>query len=267
MTQLSYQEFTTTDAERTSEFYDDLHIYYETVGIFDEEDPYTTTTGLLRDRIEATGVGDKIRDGVVLDAGCGAWQKGTRILKGFGPKRISAVDFNQTSLEHCRKDRQPNTNYSRQNLAQLSFPDATFDVIVCEGVVHHTIDPSKTLDELVRVLKPGGYLTLGVYCWRFPYTTLSKVLRSTMGRKLDFKKFLHGSGTNKTLLIFADFIFVPIEHTMRLKPTLKMLEDKGTSVVFNDMMWWPIRGLGDRAKWFFKATGLDYRHIIVQKDA
>src|SRR5688572_18062058 len=98
MVKLSNQSFNVRDAEKTSQFYDMLHIHYEKLGIFSEDNPYVTSYGLLRDRITQLNLDKTIRNGVVLDAGCGAWQKGVRILHQFQPSHIEAVDFNERSL-------------------------------------------------------------------------------------------------------------------------------------------------------------------------
>ena len=104
MNHLTNDSFSQADAEQTSQFYDALHIRYEDVGVFSEQNPNVTTFGVLRDRIVAAGLDKKITGGVVvLDAACGAWQKGTRILRSFGPARIDAVDFNERPLAHCRR--------------------------------------------------------------------------------------------------------------------------------------------------------------------
>ena len=265
MARLSNQTFSTDHARKTSQFYDELHIHYEKVGVFSENNPYVTTYGLLRDRMASTGLGDKVRDGVVLDAGCGAWQKGTRVLRQFSPRRIEAVDLNERSIAHCKTDPQHNTNYSVQDLARLNFADETFDVVVCEGVLHHTLDPATTLNELIRVLKVGGYLALGVYCWRFPYSFLSATLKNTVGRIVDPKTFLAMSGKNKLMLILADLIFVPIEHTIKEKEILNHLASKRCEVIFNDFMIWPLPLLGERSALVFKLTGFNYRHIFAAK--
>jgi SAM-dependent methyltransferase len=265
MLELSRQSFYDKDAERTSRFYDALHIHYERLGIFAERNPYVTSFGLLKDRIATMKLDSKIHKGVVLDAGCGAWQKGVRILQHFQPRRIEAVDFNERSVAHCKEDPQKDTSYSKQDLAALSFVDGTFDFIICEGVLHHTLDPRRTLEELIRVLKPGGCLSLGVYCWRFPYSWCSRFLKNTVKHMLDFRTFLSLSGTNKVMLIFADFIFVPIEHFINEKSLLRYVSARSCSVIYNDMMYWPIRFLGSRSRLFYKFTGLIYKHIFIVK--
>jgi ubiquinone/menaquinone biosynthesis C-methylase UbiE len=38
----------------------------------------------------------------------------------------------------------------------LPYPDNYFDMVYCWGVIHHTINTAKLIDEIYRVLKPGG---------------------------------------------------------------------------------------------------------------
>ncbi len=45
----------------------------------------------------------------------------------------------------------------------LPFEDANFDVVYSFGVIHHTPDTQKTVDEMYRVLRPGGRAIIGVY--------------------------------------------------------------------------------------------------------
>ncbi len=56
--------------------------------------------------------------------------------------------------------------------------DNSFDFVLCTEVLEHTLNPFKAIDELYRVLKPGGLLFLSVPfnfrihgplpdCWRF----------------------------------------------------------------------------------------------------
>lgn len=39
---------------------------------------------------------------------------------------------------------------------EMSYPDAAFDAVVCVDVLEHVADLQKTLNQVVRVLKPGG---------------------------------------------------------------------------------------------------------------
>jgi SAM-dependent methyltransferase len=43
---------------------------------------------------------------------------------------------------------------------ELTFPDNAFDTVVSTEVLEHVPEPQKAMNEMYRVLKPGGYLVL-----------------------------------------------------------------------------------------------------------
>jgi SAM-dependent methyltransferase len=49
-----------------------------------------------------------------------------------------------------------------EDLEGLSFGDARFDVVVCMDVLEHVNDPARAMEQIARVLKPGGELLLSV---------------------------------------------------------------------------------------------------------
>jgi len=49
------------------------------------------------------------------------------------------------------------------NVQELPFRAASFDCVSCVGVLHHTPDPRQGIQEILRVLKPGGRFILMVY--------------------------------------------------------------------------------------------------------
>lgn len=48
---------------------------------------------------------------------------------------------------------------------ELPFDDAAFDVVISDNVIDHAADPFAIIDELIRVLKPGGllYFTVNIH--------------------------------------------------------------------------------------------------------
>jgi SAM-dependent methyltransferase len=54
------------------------------------------------------------------------------------------------------------TRIQSENVTELSFPEATFDLVVCNHVLEHVPDDAKALGELRRVIKPGGLAVLQV---------------------------------------------------------------------------------------------------------
>ena len=49
------------------------------------------------------------------------------------------------------------------NIEHLPFSDNSFDVVLCIGVIHHTPNSQKAVDEIFRVLKPDGQAMVLVY--------------------------------------------------------------------------------------------------------
>jgi ubiquinone/menaquinone biosynthesis C-methylase UbiE len=56
----------------------------------------------------------------------------------------------------------------RADGADLPFADASFDAASCYGALYLMDDPFGTLQELIRVLKPGGRLAVLTTCARGP---------------------------------------------------------------------------------------------------
>ena len=57
--------------------------------------------------------------------------------------------------------------YSTLNFENLHFENETFDHVNCQGVVHHTPNTQKAINEIFRVLKRGGKASISVYYKNF----------------------------------------------------------------------------------------------------
>jgi ubiquinone/menaquinone biosynthesis C-methylase UbiE len=98
-----------------------------------------------------------------LDAGCGSCAHTVRLARrGFN---VRAVDFSESALEMARGHLKQTglderITLQREDLTRLSFPDASFDYVLCWGVLMHVPDVGRAVAELARVLRPGGALVL-----------------------------------------------------------------------------------------------------------
>jgi SAM-dependent methyltransferase len=98
----------------------------------------------------------------VLDAGCGAGNYSAAIARS-GASRVVAIDINEEALEFARAKAAQvpyggNLDYRFGSACDIPLPDASFDMVWSNSVVHVTPDYEACFHEFARVLRPGGIL-------------------------------------------------------------------------------------------------------------
>ena len=122
----------------------------------------------------------------MLDAGCGeGWL--SRLLTESGAI-VTAVDFSTRMLE-IAKERTPEDlqiDYQHANLEKLDqFPDNSLDIIVSILVLMDLPEYQSAIQELFRVLKPGGK---SIFVISHPcFTSDGEWIRDDQGIKLHWK--------------------------------------------------------------------------------
>ncbi len=108
---------------------------------------------------------DALRGRSFLDAGCGGFAGGAAIAVALDAAEILGVDLSAANVGEARRRFAlfPRVRFQRDNLLGLSLPSNRFDFVYSTGVLHHTEHPEGGFRELVRVLKPGGRIYIGVY--------------------------------------------------------------------------------------------------------
>ena len=106
----------------------------------------------------------RIRDGMsILDAGCGGGRNLVYLMRrGFD---VFGTDANEAAIGAVRQlasrlaPALPADHFRTEPVERMSFSDATFDVVISSAVMHFARDEQHwraMLDEMIRVLKPGG---------------------------------------------------------------------------------------------------------------
>jgi len=100
----------------------------------------------------------------ILNAGCGTANFEVFIsTRDIPPIQVEAVDFSSVMLDRARKKCNclDFVNFNQVDLnKKLGYPDNTFDRILCSNVLYALDDPSFTLKEMLRVLRPDGKLVI-----------------------------------------------------------------------------------------------------------
>lgn len=140
---------------------------------------------LLRQRLEKiSSIPD---DPKVLEVGSGAHG----LIFGFGAALGVGVD--PLAVDYKRLF--PSLQHQSKTVAaigeELPFADGSFDVVLSDNVIDHAERPLAILDELVRVLKPGGLLYFTVNVHHPIYTLASRAhgLWNALGLKLELSAF------------------------------------------------------------------------------
>jgi SAM-dependent methyltransferase len=107
-------------------------------------------------------------DVIVLEVGCGTGQLTNFLALNWRRRVIGAgLCMNSLGLAKGFRDRFGivNADFIQTNLFRPPFGDDSMDVVISNGVLHHTSDPEGGFRAITAKLKPGGYILVGLYNW------------------------------------------------------------------------------------------------------
>ncbi|PAZ17227.1 SAM-dependent methyltransferase [Streptomyces sp. SA15] len=143
----------------TAQLPKDLRDFYE-----DPTVPVASGTprSLRQARMLATALGPATGTGTprtILDIGCGDGTAAATAAPLLTGHRLIGVDWSQDALKRARTHL---TYTIRGELSGdgLPFGTASADAVLFSEVIEHLVDPDAALDEIRRVLRPGGHLML-----------------------------------------------------------------------------------------------------------
>jgi len=99
----------------------------------------------------------------VLDLGCGTGEITRRLAELYPQAQVTGVDILESNLELARRDNggyEGRVRYAAGDAFALALPDAHFDLVVCRHMSQAVPNFGLVLDEITRLLKPGGWLHL-----------------------------------------------------------------------------------------------------------
>jgi ubiquinone/menaquinone biosynthesis C-methylase UbiE len=99
--------------------------------------------------------------GEAVDLGCGAGQLVMELAKNAPGLHVTGIDLSEEMLANARissqqLDLEDRVEYRLGNAEEIPFPDQSLDLVISTASLHHWNEPVKVLNEVDRVLKPGG---------------------------------------------------------------------------------------------------------------
>jgi ubiquinone/menaquinone biosynthesis C-methylase UbiE len=118
--------------------------------------------------IQTPWTDDLIREGRckegdrVLDVACGPGTVAERVNQVSGVTcKITGIDINEPMLRAAR--RLSGIDWHLGSAVDMPFPDASFDVVYCSQGLQYFPDPQAAMNEMARVLVPGGRVAIVVW--------------------------------------------------------------------------------------------------------
>jgi len=99
----------------------------------------------------------------ILDIGCGIGGPAFEMARTHGAE-VTGVDLEAPLIARATSDARElglhgQCRFETVDIGPLPFADGSFDIIVTSGALTQTTDKASLLEECLRVLKPGGYLS------------------------------------------------------------------------------------------------------------
>jgi SAM-dependent methyltransferase len=166
----------------------------------------------------------------------------------ISPERYICVDLSLRGLEIAR---QKNRGFVVQGDAgRLPICSSSVDNVLCSWSLEHFPNPKEILDEMIRVLKPGGKIAIwgpnwdnifrkdfpqfahksGIFVIKLRWKIFFKMIRN------EFLPFRYNPYTNEDVVAFADPDRVAYDsdatHCVLCQETYKLFKQKGCTIVF-----------------------------------
>jgi len=162
----------------------------------------------------------------IIDVGCGGgrYSNALRLLKA---KSVVGIDYSSDAINLAKKNYKfKNLTFKKQNVLNINYKKNHFDIVHCNGVLHHTTNLEKGIREIIRICKPNGFIYLYLYgrgglYWsaRKQMNTLLKTIPQNYSQKI-----LDNIGMPTNRFIFMDNWYVPIEKHSSYHEIVKILK-------------------------------------------
>lgn len=192
----------------------------------------------------------------VLEVGCGTGQLSNFL--GIARRDVFGTDICMNSLGLAEDFRQRNqlsaVGFYQMNLFCPFFRKETFDLVISNGVLHHTSDPFGGFQSIAELVKKDGYIVIGLYnkFGRLMTDLRRMFFRATGKRFLAVDPYLRERGKTdaKTDAWFADQYEHPLESEHTMGEVLSWFDETGFTFVNSIPKNTPLADFSDNERLF-----------------
>ncbi len=208
----------------------------------------------------------------ILECGCGTGQLSNYLGLTWG-RLVFGTDICLNSLRlgqafHARHAI-PAVSFAQMNLFRPIFRPATFDLVISNGVLHHTSDPFLAFKSILTCVKRGGFIIIGLYN---TYGRLSTDLRRALFRLtgdrltfLDPRLRLSGLSRLRKTAWFKDQYKHPHESKHSFDEVLGWFDRCGVTFMNSIPKSTPTDTFSDHERLFeAHPPGSSFDHLLVQ---
>ncbi|MFQ6109747.1 MAG: methyltransferase domain-containing protein [Candidatus Aminicenantales bacterium] len=126
----------------------------------------------------------------ILEVGCGTGQLSNFLGMTWG-RTVFATDISLNSLKLGHQFKQQNeihyVAFLQMNLFHPVFRPGSFDLVICNGVLHHTKDPFLGFRSILRLVRQDGFIIVGLYnTYGRILTDIRRFIFKISGRRFKF---------------------------------------------------------------------------------
>lgn len=242
----------------------------ETVQQFYEKTPFPNyddfdSTGSLVEKAQrglfAKLLDEQIPFGArVLEVGCGTGQMSNFL--SVAKRTVVGADLCLNSLRlgqgFALRNRLARVNFIQMNLFRPVFRPGTFDVVISNGVLHHTSDPLLAFKSIATLVRPGGYILIGLYHqYGRLITDTRRMIFNLSGdrfKALDPNLRRASSSRAKKTAWFMDQYKHPHESKHTIGESMRWFEENGFDFVKSIPSTRPFRSFSPSERLFEKET-------------
>ena len=205
---------------------------------YDEHESLRSLVAKSRGGLYAKLLGEQLPDNSdLLEVGCGTGQLSNFL--GITCRSVTGTDLCLNSLRMAEGFRSRHglsrVRFLQMNLFRPSLKPEHYDVVLCNGVLHHTSDPYGGFRSISRLLRPGGLIVIGLYnhYGRLALAARRRIFQVTGGRLQWIDPYIRSTPMSraKRSSWFADQYQHPHESSHTMGEVLRWFSENGFEFV------------------------------------